>query len=93
MFHPDMMRSTLVPFGYQAQFDFGKYILSVVQNDMSYGAKKGLYEISVFKGDDQVELPGITNEGDTVRGFLTQDDVNIIIKKLTTITGVDAKLI
>ena len=93
MFHPDMMRSTLVPFGYQARFGFGKYTLSVVQNDISYGSKEGLYEISVFEEDNQIELPGITEQGDSVRGWLTKDDVNSIMKKLTSITGTNAKLL
>lgn len=93
MFHPDMMRSTLVPFGYQARFNFGKYILSVVQNDISYGSKEGLYEISVFEEDNQIELPGITEQGDSVKGWLTKDDVNSIMKKLTSITGTNAKLL
>ena len=93
MFHPDMMRSTTIPYGYQARFEFGEYILSVVQNDISYGNKEGLYEISIFQDDNQIELPGITDEGDSVRGWLTKDDVNSIIKKLTSITGINAKLL
>ena len=40
-----------------------------------------------------IELPGITDEGDPVKGWLTINDVNSIIKKLTSITGVNAKLI
>jgi len=93
MFHPDMMTDTLMPRGYKANFDFDKYILSIVQNDMSYGAAQGFYEISIFENDNQIELPGITDEGDSVKGWLTVEDVNSIIKKLTSITGVDAKLL
>jgi hypothetical protein len=36
-----------------------------------------------------VELPGITQEGDTVKGWLTKDDVNIIIQKMITVSGVN----
>ena len=36
-----------------------------------------------------VELPGITEPGDTVKGFLTLEEVGGICKKLTTITGND----
>tara|TARA_B100001093_G_scaffold461631_1_gene476244 strand:- start:1427 stop:1708 length:282 start_codon:yes stop_codon:yes gene_type:complete len=93
MFHPDMMTDTLAPRGYKANFDFDKYVLSIVQNEMSYGAAQGFYEISIFENDNQIELPGITDEGDAVKGWLTIEDVNSIIKKLTTITGVNAKLL
>lgn len=91
MFSKDMM--TPVGNGVQAKFDFGKYILSVVQNDISYGRAKDLFEIGVFKGDDMVELPGITAEGDTVRGFLTENDVSSILIKMATISGRDGKLV
>ena len=57
---------TLSPLGVQAIVDFGKYELSIIQNKMSYGHEKDLYEIAVFDGDDQVELPGITEAGDTI---------------------------
>ena len=93
MFHPDIMTDTINPRGYKANYDFEKYILSVVKNEMSYGAAGGFYEICIFENDNMIELPGITDEGDAVKGWLTVDDVNSIIKKLTTITGVDAKLL
>ena len=93
MFHPDMMTDTLAPRGYKANFDFDKYVLSIVQNEMSYGAAQGFYEICIFENDNQIELPGITDEGDAVKGWLTVQDVNAIIKKLTSITGVNAKLL
>lgn len=73
--------------GVQAVLDFGKYQLSVVSNDFSYGGKQGLYEIAVFAEGDMIELPGITNEGDTVKGWLTESDVDTIIKKMYAITG------
>tara|TARA_R110001592_G_scaffold149282_6_gene374749 strand:- start:285 stop:551 length:267 start_codon:yes stop_codon:yes gene_type:complete len=88
-----MMTDTLRPRGYKANFDFNQYILSIVQNEMSYGAAQGFYEISIFENNNQVELPGITDEGDAVKGWLTIEDVNSIIKKLTSITGVNAKLL
>lgn len=74
--------------GKSAVIPFGKYELSIVSHSMSYGGKQGLYEIAVYKADtdDQVELPGITNEGDTVKGFLTESDVVTIIKKMQTIS-------
>jgi len=36
-----------------------------------------------------VELPGITEPGDTVKGCLTLEDVSVICKKLISITGVE----
>ena len=73
--------------GVQAIIEFGQYELSVVKHSMSYGGKKGLYEIAVFEGNNQVELPGITQEGDTVKGFLCEEGLNVIFKKMTTVTG------
>ena len=51
-----------------------------------------IYEIGVFAASDgvardMVELPDITNEGDTVKGWLSEKDVDTIIKKMYTITG------
>ena len=73
--------------GVYGSVTIGDYELSIVKNDMSYGNKQGLYEIGVWKGKDLCELPGITVEGDTVKGWLTEDDVNCIIKKLYLISG------
>ena len=76
--------------GAQIVLDFGKYHLSVI--DDGYGREDHLLEIGLFEAADGVAtvmtaLPGITNEGDTVRGYLTETDVNLIIKKLYSITG------
>jgi len=73
--------------GVQAIIEFGQYELSIVKHSMSYGGKKGMYEIAIFEGDTQTELPGITQEGDTVKGFLCEEGLNVIFKKMTTITG------
>ena len=79
---------TAVPKGKRALLKFGDTKkLSIIQNEFSYGGDKGLYEIAVFDGADQVEMPGITAEGDTVKGFLTESDVDVIIKKMLTVTG------
>ena len=85
---------TDVPNGVQAILQFGEnFELSIVQNESSYGNKQGLYEIAVFKNNQMVEMPGITAKGDTVKGFLTEEDVDVIIKKMQTITGSDPKQI
>jgi len=86
-FNDITFNETLIPKGIQAKVRFGGYDLSILQNEVSYGGRQGLYEIAVFKGDGQVEMPGITEEGDTVKGFLTESDVESILKKMYTVTG------
>lgn len=84
-------KKTEIPKGIQIILDFGNYHLSIIQNQVSYGARNGLYEIAVFNSQDGVasemtQLPGITNVGDTVKGNLTESEVDTIIKKLYAIT-------
>ena len=78
---------TEVPKGVQAILEFGNYELSIVKNEASYGNKQGLFEIAVFKDGEQYELPGVTNSGDTVKGWLTEDEVDAIISKMYFLTG------
>lgn len=73
--------------GTQVVLFFGDYELSIVSHSGSYGGNKGLYEIGVFNGNTMVNLPGITEEHDTVKGWLTEDDVDTIIKKMYFLTG------
>ena len=73
--------------GVSATATYGEYELSVVRHSGSYGNSNGLYEIAVFKSNDMVELPGITEEGDTVKGFLTEDMVTGIMKKMMAVGG------
>ena len=76
-----------MPKGLQAMLQFDNYELSIVNNEVSYGNKQGLYEIAVFKDGEQIELPGVTNPGDTVKGWLTEDEVDAIISKMYFLTG------
>ena len=73
--------------GVSATVTYGDYELSVVKHSGSYGGTGGLYEIAVFKGDDMVEMPGITQEGDTVKGWLSEQDVTGIMKKMVAVGG------
>lgn len=76
--------------GVQALEPFGQYELSVIRHSSSYGGKQGLYEIGVFNWHkDMVSLPGITEDGDSVKGFLTEEEVSAILLKMKTITGPD----
>ena len=77
------------PNGVQALVSFGDYSLSIVKNNFSYGGDKGLYEIAVYQQDSQVELPGITEQGDTVRGFLSENEVIGIVKKMHLVSGAE----
>jgi hypothetical protein len=80
--------------GVQAVLKFGEdYELSIVQHSGSYGGKQGLYEIAVFFQDKgQVEMKGITRDGDTVKGYLSEQEVDGIILKMMALTGEDGVL-
>lgn len=86
-------KDTDLPKGIQALLKFGEYELSIVKSDFSYGGNAGLYEIAVFKGNDQVNMPGITEDHDTVKGYLTEDNVVGIIKKMHLVSGADPEVI
>jgi hypothetical protein len=87
-------KKTEVPNGIQSILKFGKdYELSIVKNDMSYGNKQGLYEIAVFKGNGQINMPGITEDHDTIKGYLTEENVMGIIKKMHLVTGADPEVV
>lgn len=75
--------------GIQAVLNYGKYNLSIVRDRYSYGGKEGLYEIGAFLNNTMIELPGITEEGDTVKGWLSEDDISGILLKMVTISGID----
>lgn len=75
--------------GIQAIVDYGDYELSIVRHSGSYGNAHGLYEIAIFKEGEQVELAGVTMEGDTIKGYLTEENVNGIMLKMNTLTGID----
>jgi len=87
-------KKTDMPKGIQAILNFGgKYDLSIIQNETSYGNKAGLYEIAVFYDGALKELPGITEENDSVKGNLTEENVMGIIKKMHLITGADPEVV
>ena len=73
--------------GVSARVVYGDYELSVVKHSGSYGGRNGMYEIAVFKGHEMLEMPGITQDGDTVKGFLSEEEVTGIMKKMIAIGG------
>jgi len=84
-----MIQKDLFREGNQVLLDFGNYHLSIIDDGM--GKTENLFEIATFNSNDGiasdfVELPGITDEHG-VRGYLTEDDVDAIIKKMYSITG------
>ena len=69
----------------QKEFDNG-YTVSVIRNNMSCGHKQGRFEIGLFGPDgDMTSVEGITYDGDTVKGWLTIDDVLDIFKKVAAL--------
>lgn len=71
------------------RLSFGEaYELSII--DTGYGAGSSTpYEIMAFKNGTGCELPGITVEGDTVKGFLSKEEVDGIILKMMSISGAE----
>jgi len=60
------------------------YALSIV--DEQQHADK--YELAVIYKENLVHMPGISDEGDTVTRFRSAQDVQSIMKKMFSITGV-----
>ena len=68
----------------QKILNFGPdYKLSIV-DEVNH---KDKFECAVFYKEHMVELPGITDRGDTVTRFRTATDVQLIMKKMYSITG------
>lgn len=59
------------------------YKLSIV-DEVNHTDK---FELAVFHKGKMVEMPGITNPGDTVTRFKSASDVQLIMKKMYSITG------
>jgi hypothetical protein len=73
---------------HQCVLHFGdEYELSIISGKGSYSTETAPYEIAVIKHGNLAEMPGITDENDTVKGYLTEADVDAIIKKMYLITG------
>ena len=74
-------------YGGEVVFDNG-YGLSVVRHESSYGGKQGLFEVMLTRNDNPYSLPPITQEGDTVKGFLTKEQVSEIIETVSDLPSV-----
>ena len=84
-----MIEKADFPGGYQCVLDYGDETqLSIITGNGAMGGTQGLYEIAILKNGDVASLPGINDlDTDVVRGYLTEDEVNAIMKKLYLITA------
>lgn len=84
----EMIEKTGVLGDSQCVLSFGdEYELSIISGKGAYSAENTPYEIAIFKNGELSEMPGITWDGDSVKGYLTETDVDIIIKKMYLLTG------
>ena len=83
MFDGDLKGSE---YGGEIDFDNG-YSLSIVSHKSSYGGDRGLFEIMLLRNGTPCSFPPITHEGDTVKGFLTKEDVIDIIDTTKNLPG------
>ena len=74
-------------YGGEVDFDNG-YGLSIVRHDMSYGGKMGLFEIMLIRNGEPYSLPPITQEEDTVNGFLSKSAVDELIETVGDLPSV-----
>lgn len=82
-----MMEKADNPGGYQCVLEFDeKTQLSIITGSGAYGNDTAPYEIAVIVNGLMTRMPGIT-DNDTVRGYLTEDEVDSIITKLYILTG------
>ena len=73
---------------YAGEIDFDNgYSLSIVSHKTSYGGDRGLFEIMLLRNGQPYSFPPITHEGDTVKGFLSKEDVETIIKDVDELPG------
>lgn len=84
----EMLERSDNPGAFQCVLSFGdEYELSIISGKNAYSTDAAPYEIAVIKHGHLTEMPGVTAEGDTVKGHLTESDVDVIIKKLYAITA------
>lgn len=73
--------------GKQIVLGFGdEYRLSIITGGSAYGNTEFPYEIAVFKNGEFHRMPGVIDEDDDVRGYMTETEVNGVIAKLYTVT-------
>lgn len=84
----NMIEKTDVPGGYQCVLDFGNDTqLSIISGVGASGNETQPYEIGVIKEGVLSPAVGITTESETTKGYLTEEEVDLIIFKMTMLTG------
>ena len=73
-------------YGGEIDFDNG-YSLSIVSHKGSYGGNRGLFEIMLLRNGQPYSFPPITEEEDTIKGFLTKEQVEEIIQTTSELPG------
>ena len=66
---------------------YNQYELSIVRHSGSYGGNMGKFEIMLSKSGNPTTLPPITEEYDTIKGFLTYEQVVEIIETVEDLPG------
>lgn len=69
---------------YVAKFDNNRGA-SIVQHDFSYGNRQGLWELAVtkYKSETEWSIDYSTPITDDVMGFLSEDEVNNVLLKIS----------
>jgi hypothetical protein len=84
----EMIEKVDVLGGLQCILDFGDDVeLSIISGTGAYGGDRGLYEIAVLKNGEFAGLPGIVDVEEQVRGYLTEAEIDVIIKTMYLLTG------
>ena len=64
------------------RFEGSRYSASVVQHDISYGQREGLWELAVRYDDRVVDSPITAHLDDTVIGWLSEDEVQNLLAQI-----------
>jgi len=84
----EMIEYAEKPGMYQCVLEFIPGIeLSIISGPEAMASDEAPYEITVFRNGRMANMAGITDGKDVVRGYMTKDDVDLVIKKMYAITG------
>ena len=83
----DFKKMEIRPGSFQTLLTFGdKYELSIISGAGSYSSIAAPYEIAVWSKGKFIQVPGISEPDQDVRGHLTENDVDSIIRILFSLT-------
>lgn len=82
-----MIEKDDLPGGYQCVLEYSDTMqLSIISGAGAHADSSSPYEIALLVNGDFAQYPGITDNND-IRGYMTESEVDIVIKKLYTLTG------